>query len=449
MKRHCIKIIQAVFIFVLLFSSAAIAKEKAPLTEEQKKEQVEKTLLGMCKNFEEFSKLIYKGDSYAPERVSRKMDIDSGYRRINRVVGSSASVVQADIIMAKLSLIFGEYNEAMSILDKSLKFNLESAELLLFRAQLYFASKQYNETIENAGEVLKFDANNIDALLYLSAANRDLKQYDQALKYADKIIASYGSSEPVNAAKGYTAKAEIYLSTASKENVEKALDNISKAIASNPTVYEYKIRFGLYDAMRKYDEALKDLNAIVALEPTFERLFEKARYLSKLGKLEEAAQVYTESISLEPKNPNVYVNRGMIYSDLKNFEQAEADYKAAIKLNPKDPYVYNNLGVLYNSQGKYKAALKNYKLQKKVNPKLFNVYLNETETYLNMKNFSNALSSFQKYNESITGNKAILKSNYDQWDEILSANSEDKNVVKLKELLQDYQILEDNSVNKY
>lgn len=57
-----------------------------------------------------------------------------------------------------------------------------------------------------------------------------------------------------------------------------------------------------------------------------------------------------------PGLSGVYVNLGIVYSQLERFEDAENAYKFAIKTNELNFDAYTNLGVLYREQGKFVEA---------------------------------------------------------------------------------------------
>jgi len=61
---------------------------------------------------------------------------------------------------------------------------------------------------------------------------------------------------------------------------------------------------------------------------------------------EEAIQVFTESIRLNPLNASTYLNRGMAYERINNMQQAIADYSKAIELAPDYAKAYYVRGTL-------------------------------------------------------------------------------------------------------
>lgn len=61
-----------------------------------------------------------------------------------------------------------------------------------------------------------------------------------------------------------------------------------------------------------------------------------------------AAELYTLSLSLEAKAPDVLFNRGNVYRNLGLLQQAIDDYNAALAINPRDASSHVKKGVAYS-----------------------------------------------------------------------------------------------------
>lgn len=71
----------------------------------------------------------------------------------------------------------------------------------------------------------------------------------------------------------------------------------------------------------------------------------------------EAIALYSEAISLNPRNAIYYSNRAAAYSHIGEHQKAISDCNAAIKLDPKYSKAYSRLGLAYFSLGKYREAV--------------------------------------------------------------------------------------------
>jgi tetratricopeptide (TPR) repeat protein len=94
------------------------------------------------------------------------------------------------------------------------------------------------------------------------------------------------------------------------------------------------------------------------------------------GQLEEALEDYTESIELNPSDPDVFYNRGVVEQSLGEIDAAIADYDAAIKLKPRFAQAFNNRGVMHRLKKDYVAALKDFDEALRLEPRHAGAYNN-------------------------------------------------------------------------
>ena len=62
--------------------------------------------------------------------------------------------------------------------------------------------------------------------------------------------------------------------------------------------------------------------------------------------LERQVELFSESLTLNPRDGIVYLNRGIAYDAQGDMERALADFEQAIRLCPKRAEAYNNRGYL-------------------------------------------------------------------------------------------------------
>lgn len=103
-----------------------------------------------------------------------------------------------------------------------------------------------------------------------------------------------------------------------------AIADFSAAIVINPNCREaYNGRFVTYMSLKQYDKAMKDCDALIALNPTSDALS----------------------------------NRGVVFLVTENLPKALADFQHALQLNPRNAGAYDNMGIVYYKQKKYKEAI--------------------------------------------------------------------------------------------
>ena len=124
-----------------------------------------------------------------------------------------------------------------------------------------------------------------------------------------------------------------------------------------------------------YLEGLKHVIAALVKLPTSTNLYLlKAEVLSKTNKLEEAIEVYSKIIQLDPSNVNAYANRGATKATLNRIVEAEIDYSLALQINNRLPIVLCNRGSIYIKLKRYKKALNDYNDAIAIDPSLARAY---------------------------------------------------------------------------
>lgn len=125
---------------------------------------------------------------------------------------------------------------------------------------------------------------------------------------------------------------------------------------ANEEADKHNVQGEKYYNEKKYDEAIKEFNAAIAIEPN------TAGYHSNLGaaylesKNYEAAITECQSaIAIEPNTALYHNNLGVAYSEFKieNYKEAISELNTAINLDPNEPLFYYNRAKIYNEKGQH------------------------------------------------------------------------------------------------
>ena len=90
--------------------------------------------------------------------------------------------------------------------------------------------------------------------------------------------------------------------------------------------------------------------------------YQRAKYLQKIGRLNEAQRLYKQALTLEPGNASVLNNLGVIYIQQQNYPKARNILESAIQFKPEYVDPYYNLACLYAFKGQVIKSLKNLKM---------------------------------------------------------------------------------------
>lgn len=93
---------------------------------------------------------------------------------------------------------------------------------------------------------------------------------------------------------------------------------------------------------------------------------------------------------------DIFVDRGIAYSDLRQPERAVADYSAAIRLQPRYPEAYYDRALAYQEIGDVSHALRDYGYAIQQAPKNSEAYFRRGLVYLDKFRFDDAIADFSR-----------------------------------------------------
>jgi tetratricopeptide (TPR) repeat protein len=175
----------------------------------------------------------------------------------------------------------------------------------------------------------------------------------------------------------------------------------------------------------------------VAAIPQSKGLNDSDYFLSGVGKdnqgdYQGAISDYNQAIALNPKNYEVYNNRGLMkYEKLNDIKGALADYNQAISLNPKSSEPYNNRANLKaDNPNDIRGALADYNQAISLNPKNSEAYNNRAN--LKKDKLNDIRGALADYNQAISLNPKNSAFHYNR------ANLKADNLNDIKGALADY-----------
>ena len=82
-----------------------------------------------------------------------------------------------------------------------------------------------------------------------------------------------------------------------------------------------------------------------------------AEEITKRQEMLKIASELKESINKNPKNVELYVQLGFIYSKLKSINEAQNAFETAVRLNPKHSKAHFMLGLIYEKKDMKEKAI--------------------------------------------------------------------------------------------
>jgi len=135
---------------------------------------------------------------------------------------------------------------------------------------------------------------------------------------------------------------------------------------------------------------------------------------------------YDYSISQNPDNVLMYINRGYARDSRNDFQGAIQDYTKAIELNPNYAVSYNDRGSVYSAKGDLKRAIKDYDKAIGLNPHYVDAFNNRGKAYSDEGDYDQAAMDIDK---AIELNPAFADA-YNNLGTVYSAKDSLENAVK-------------------
>jgi len=258
--------------------------------------------------------------------------------------------------------------------------------------------------------------------LYNAAVSASLsKELETSLKYYKELLKI-----------GYTGITIKYMAT-SKETGEE-VDLGSK------TQRDLMIKVGEY--INPVDKASKSKQAQIVKSIAY--------ILKDQGKTNDAILAIKEARKSNPKDLHLLLTEADLYIQLKDMKKFGELMKAAIAMDPENPTLYFNLGVVNYSEKRMVEAIKYYKKAIELKPDYLDAYMNLAVTILDeeksiVEEMNKNLSNFKKYDELEARQKGIYK---EALPYLEKADGIKRSIDTVRSLLNIYDLLEMDDKSK-
>jgi len=176
----------------------------------------------------------------------------------------------------------------------------------------------------------------------------------------------------------------------------KLWDDVIKNYKNIPLAYynrgdEYFLR------LNKYDKALDDFKQSIKVDPKYVESYINMGLIYYLKHdYNKAIDYYNKSLEITTKIPEAYLNRGNAYSAISKNQNALDDYAAALKIKPNYPEVWYNRGNVYLKRVDLNRAISDYDRAIELRPDYADAYNNRGNAYFTMRDLDNAFLDFNQ-----------------------------------------------------
>jgi tetratricopeptide (TPR) repeat protein len=338
--------------------------------------------------------------------------IDEG--ALNSVLNSIASELNQSqkiysqyLVKTKKLIQQLDFVNAAREIDKARKIQQHGAEYLSLKAELDEKTEQHANKIFNQIK---------------GALNR--LEYDRVIPLGDELI-SLGADE--NLLAPYINEANTGISRWNQLTTVKAdnsnLDHQIAVLNSNLNAGDYS---GNPDFLAEAHAAIahlllrkKDNNSATLAKQHIENALNTKKNYSRAKLMlleldntpENAIQTYTELISFDKDNAQLYLTRANYFSNKQDYKSAISDVEHAVALKPLDLTIRKKLAYLYLRISDYNSAIEQYSILNSINNEPINsVY--KTYAYLEINQNDSAIIEKKNYETFSSASLDSLVQNY-------------------------------------
>ena len=203
---------------------------------------------------------------------------------------------------------------------------------------------------------------------------------------------------------------DLYVRTFANDDIiiaNSAIDDLTKAIAMNPTANAYKYRGISYDGLGDQDKAISDFTQGIRLAPNNVSIYNyRSIAYSRKGDFDRAIADCKRAIQIDPNYFLGYANLGSYYCRIGDYEQAIINSNIALKLDPNNGFIPNVMMILYNahfsrginhfSDKEYVRAIADFSEAIKFLPNSADAYYLRGNAYTWTNNFPRAIQDWER-----------------------------------------------------
>lgn len=244
------------------------------------------------------------------------------------------------------------FDLALRDINKAILINPKLPEAFFNRAYIHLTMGNQRAALSDLNLYILLHPNDINAHL----ARLDLLIENQDKQEALKAMAAITKVTAENEEQ-YYQRGRIKMMVADTIG---AFKDFNEAIRNKPDYMQaYKARARVLYLLKKYDEAIKDLNLYLMEAFNDAEMYGlRAECYAALSEGSLAIDNFTMALQLQPTNANLMFDRGYFLLMSKEYTDAKEDFKNALLLGFKDlDILYYNLGISeFHTEGKTKAC---------------------------------------------------------------------------------------------
>ncbi|XP_019573938.2 tetratricopeptide repeat protein 6 [Rhinolophus sinicus] len=285
-----------------------------------------------------------------------------------------------------------QYSFALEDFKQAALISKTNVSLCQATAMCYHRNKEFEEAVHFFTWALNIDPCFLDA--YIGRGNSYMEYgHDEATKQAQKDFLRALHFNPT-----YTkARISLGYNLQAQGKFQKAWNHFTIAIEVDPKSYlAYEGRAMVCLQMGDNFAAIQDINTAIKINTTAEFLTNRGVTYEFMGQQQNAMKDYQAAISLNPTYSLAYYNAGNVYFRHRQYSQASDYFSKALKFNPENECATMNRAIANTILKKYEEAREDFANVVESCPFWAAVYFNRAQFYCSLKQYELAEEDLSK-----------------------------------------------------
>lgn len=267
-------------------------------------------------------------------------DLDGADVIYNHMLAEDETDAGAMVGLARTMVDRGQNCEAVALMDKCQKLDMEYGQPYRFKMYAYDKLGETSKAIDAGLGWLDKDQN--------AVVDTVLAVCEKRPSYAEAAIKDKAKNDD-DPFQWKALLAEFYSNIHKYAEAIKVYDELEADYGQMNEIFYY--RSGCYDELGLYDRAIADITKVIEKDRDMYSLSMLGDYHRLSGDLESAIKDFTEAIDEAPKEAFNYYRRGWCKEMAGDRKGAMEDYDTGLEINDDYPYLYLMRGELLLLEG--------------------------------------------------------------------------------------------------
>ncbi|MDX1906623.1 MAG: tetratricopeptide repeat protein [Bacteroidia bacterium] len=281
----------------------------------------------------------------------------------------------------------GQYDKAKQYYDDQVRRYPQEPRAYIDRAGVLTAMKDYAGAEADYNTALALDPTSASALTGRGTMFAQMKDYTRALSDFNKVITAnpdlpsvycrraevfadmqrtgdamhdYETAIRISPgyAEGYYGRATLYQRLGQDDKALRDLEDVVKIAPDNK--YAWLLRGDILTRRGEWQAALEGYTRLITRLPSPDAYVRRGGLYAKLGRFDEAIGDYTQALAIHERYEPALSGRAQAWADERKFSDAMADLNLLISINPRKPEYYWQRGDVQVQLNLPEAALADY-----------------------------------------------------------------------------------------